>query len=246
MVLLYSSLTSFSTIYTFGFSQSLAGFPQSLSDPYILPLDSKTSHSLPSEGKNEASDKSNSISSLDLQLIHYKSRAGQTESGLGSFYHTNGAKFFQLIIFYNDMSLYRCLYVGQPLKNIMQVEPPRVQHRAKTPKSFAGVIEDDFIVSDRYSTEDLKCLSPVSLSPAAADVEAVEIEHLSPDEDPWTLNFEWLDKQLRGFSPKSSEFGSGHTVTFEQCLDMIQSAMLEKVAVGNPGVESMYVNYSMD
>lgn len=240
MVILYSSLTNFSTIYTFGISKSYAGFPQSLSDPYILPLYTKDYNGRATIEQNDIHGEVNPIFDLDLQLIDYENGGGLIASGLGSVYQTGGVKFFQLSTLHNDMSLRQCLYVGLSAADPINVETPETQQVTKTPEPLARVVQDDFIVPDRYPIEDLE---NINLRPLfePKGIEVFKTEPLPPDEDPRTLDFEWLGKYLR-VPPSPSDLQGGPSppgVPFEQCLDLIRSTILDKLAVCRSGVESM-------
>lgn len=240
MVVLYSRLTSYSTVFTFGFSQSLTDFPQSLSDPYILSLEARDYSGYTLADQDHSYIKSRPISNLVLTRICYESQTRWTASGLGSRYQADGVKFFNLTTLHNDMSLRQRLYVGlSPTKSI-HVESPGHQRRKYPPKSQTRVVdevvENDFIVPHWYPVD----IGPLSQS---AESDDVEIKSLSTEEDPWTLDFEWLGKSLRGDLPQDPDFQDAHSrAPFEQCLDLIRSAILEKLAARSPGVESMYVH----
>lgn len=240
MVMVYSSLTNFSTVFTFGLSQSLAGFPQSLSDPYVFPLYSKDNDGNALAEQNDFYGKGLSIIDLDLQSIDYEYRVGSMASGLGSVYQAGGVRFFQLNTLYNDMSLCQCLYVGLSATDPMHVETPQTQQLRKPPKPLARVLMDDFIVPDQYLVDDYEELY-LQRFPQLVGNEVVKTQHLPPDEDPRTLDFEWLEKYLRVSSSPSGldNARSLPGVPFEQCLDLIQSTIMDKLAVRSPRIESM-------
>lgn len=244
MVVLYSRFTRFSTIFTFQLSASPVNLPTSVSDPYILPLDEKK------EGDSSASldyshRESHSICNLELKAVRYKARDKSNQSELGSRYRECGIRFFQLTLLYSNLHLRQCLYAGFPAAQSIHVQSPQIQRCARLFKNPAKVIDYDFIVPNRYPIENREHLACGS-SPQRIDQKESGAEASVSEEDPWTLNFEWLKNEIERNTFKSTDLGGPPFSTFaplEQCLDLMGSAILDKLENRTPGLISLSVNY---
>ncbi|MCJ1461715.1 hypothetical protein MMC07_000313 [Pseudocyphellaria aurata] len=238
MVILYSRLTALSTIFSFQMSIAPPGFPLSVSDPFLLPL----SH----EGQEDyipnsdcGSNKEPAITALELNTVQYDTLDDSLPPGLGSQYRKCGVKFYQLTIFNNDHSLRDGLCASQLTSDFTPIQLPRTRYASKT---HSEVIGRSFIIPNRLSLENHENLiiSRVSQEHKKGTTTA---ETVYSDEDPWTLNFEWLERKICEISPRSlavqvSKYNPA--TPFDKCLELIRSAIVEKMNDSISGIETLY------
>ena len=237
MVVLYSRLTSLCTVFTFQTSTSPPGLPLSISDPFILPLSHELSAASTLIQSSHISAQMPSILNLQLKVVEYDIQDGSMTPGLGNQYNEGGVKFYQLLTLLNDLSLHECLYVGQPIGDSTQIQPPEVQKRRKFHDSPARVREDDFIVPNRVS---LQSLEGSSLQPTRPNWNEDKSQNkLASKEDPWTLDFEWLEREIGEHSPRFSRNQGAIGAPLDECLHSIRSAIINKLSYGPPGIESL-------
>lgn len=241
MVILYSSLTAISTVFSFQISIVPPGLPLSVSDPFLLPLIHKGQNRYAPILSHCSSTKQPSVTTLELNRVKYDILDESPPAGLGSQYRECGIRFYQLTILYNDQSLCECLYASQLTSDFTQIQPPRTRKLAGTLKIPTKVVDHGFIVPNRLSPGDFEDFirPPVSQEQKKGKT---AIETLHSEEDPWTLNFEWLERKISELSPRSSADQVSQynpRTPFDDCLDLIRSAIIEKVADSTSGIETL-------
>lgn len=234
MVVLYSRLTSLSTIFTFEMSQAPLSIPMSTSDPYLLPLTGNEHHSK-LHGPQNRSRKTPSISSLELRSTSYIPQNGSTPTGSGVWYREKPVRFYYLSVLYSDLSLQRCLYVGQATTDPTRVLLPMI-HSGQNPFGTAAFVSGDgFIVPNRVSAKGRDVLS-LNTEMQIAPKKNAKGYQSNAGEDPRTLNFEWLERGIRSlltgtFRP-GTRVSSG--VSFDECLKTLKAETENKLNNGTP------------
>lgn len=241
MVILYSRLTAISTVFSFQLSIVPPGLPLSVSDPFLLPLIHEGQHRYVSILSRCSPDKQASVTTLELNRVKYDVLDESPPAGLGNQYREGGIRFYQLIILYNDQSLSECLYASQSTSDFTQIQLPRTRKLAETLKIPTKVIKQGFIVPNRLPLGEFEDFIRPPVSQEQKKWKTA-IETLHSEEDPWTLNFEWLERKISELSPRSSadqvsQYNS--RTSFDECLDLIRSAIVEKVAESTSGIETL-------
>lgn len=241
MVILYSRLTSLSTVFSFQISIAPPGLPLSVSDPFLLPMIHEGQDKYIPIRSGHSSTKGPSVTTLELNLVKYDILDDSGPAGLVNQYRESGVRFYQLTILYNDQSLRECLYASQLTSDSTQLQLPRTQKLAETFKTPKKVIEHGFILPNGLSLEDYEDLILPSLSPEHK-TRKTTAETLQSDEDPWTLNFEWLERKISDLSPWSSasqvsKYKPG--IPLDDCLELIRSSIVEKVTDSTSGIETL-------
>lgn len=241
MVILYSRLTALSTVFSFQMSIAPPGIPLSVSDPIYLPLRHEGQDRYNPISSGCVSTKKPSVTTLELNIVKYHALDESVLGGLGYQYREGGVKFYQLTILYNDLSLHQCLYASQLTSDVTQLQLPRIRKLADTHKIPKMVKERGFIVPDRPSLEGYQdhILPLVSQEHRKTNAGA---ETLRSDEDPWTLNFGWLEREISKLSPEPSaaqvlRYKPG--TPLDECLELIRSAIIEKVTDNTSGAETL-------
>lgn len=239
MVILYSRLTALSTVFSFQISTAPPGLPLSGSDPILLPLsrEGQDKYIPISSGCN--STKEPAITTVELNIVKFDTLDDSMPPGLGNQYREGGVRFYQLTLLYSDLSLHECLYASQLTSDFTQLRLPSTRGLEKTRRTPTQVIEHGFIVPNRLSYEDYENLTfpPVSQQHKIGKTTA---ETLPYDEDPWTLNFEWLERKISEFSPESlAAQVLEYKPETDECLEMIRSTIVEKVTDNTSGIETL-------
>lgn len=234
MVVLYSRLASLSTIFTFRMSPAPLSIPVSTSDPYLLPLTGNEHNSILHNRQNR-SRKNPSISSLELRPASYATQKGSTSTGLGVLYREKSVRFYYLSILYSDLGLQKCLYVSQAITDPTRVLLPVSHSRHKISETATFVSEGGFIVPNRCSAKNRDELSLKPEMQVALNKKERRYQSKA-DEDPRTLNFEWLERGIQSlwigaFRP-GSLVSSG--VSFEECLKTLKDETENKLNIGTP------------
>ncbi len=237
LVVLYSRLTSLSTIFTFSMSQNPLGTPLSISDPYLLPLADSASKS-ESNDPQQLSEESPSLSSLELRCVEYQSPRRSNPSGLGALYREKSIRFYHLSAIYSDLSLRQCLYVGQKATDPTDVQLPAVQNRESIFKTPMFISKDGFIVPNRVSAKDWEDPN-IESGPRGGLERKVGRYKSTTGEDPFTLNFEWLEREVQSLSGPSSNPNKDDSsgANLDLCLQSIQSTLEDKLQSSTPGLE---------
>lgn len=238
MVVLYSRLTSVSTVFTFRMSSWPLGLPLSVSDPFLLVLSDESQGTRALISADPILVEQESISTLELNRVEYDALDETVQPGLGNQYREGGIKFYQLSILSNNLSLRQCLYVGQSTTVSMQIECPKIHDPANTCKAPAVVSQDGFIVPNRSAFEERggsKAYTPV----IQHDKNNAEGEAFLSDENPWTTNFEWLERSLSNTSLAPGMSKSQPQLSFTEALELIRSSILDKLTKGTAGIETL-------
>ena len=241
LVILYSRLTALNTVFSFQISISPPGIPLSVSDPILLQLGHEGQDTYNPISSGCISTKEPSVTTLELNLVKYDALDESILGGLGYQYREGGVKFYQLTVLYNDLSLRECLYASQLTSDLTQLQLPRTRKLAETRKTPKKVKDRGFIVPNRPSLEGYQDFILPPVSPEDRKTKAAA-ETLRSDEDPWTLNFEWLEREISELSPESlaaqvPAYKPG--TPFDEGLESIRSAIIEKVADNTSGAETL-------
>ena len=241
MVILYSRLTALSTVFSFQVSIAPPGLPLSVSDPILLPLSRESQDEYIPIRSLSSSTKEPSVTTLELNVVKYDTLDDSSPAGLWNQYRESGVRFYQLSILYNDLSLRECLYASQLTSDFTQLQLPTTRNLAETRKTPTKVIEHGFIVPNLLSSNDYEdsVLPPVSQEHKKGKTTA---QILHSVEDPWTLNFEWLERKICELSPGSSAAQVPKPkpgTPFEGWMELIRSAIVEKVTDTASGIETL-------
>lgn len=234
MVVLYSRLTSLSTIFTFGISQAPLSIPVSTSDPYLLPLTGNEHHSKLQKLQNW-SRKTPSISSLELRSASYIPQKDFTPTESGVMYRENSVRFYYLSILYNDLSLQKCLYVGQATTDPTRVLLSEIHFGQTTFGTTTFVSENGFIVANRVSAKSRDDLSSKTEMQIAPNKKKGKYQSKA-GEDPLTINFEWLERGLHSLLTGTFRPGTrvSSDVSFDECLETLKDETENKLDIGTP------------
>lgn len=240
MVVLYSRFTGLSTVFTFELSPS--GIPLSASDPYILPSVAQLPLDNISPNLNIPSSAEQPLSSITLRAINYEDQTKSTPSGLGAFYQTKNVKFFQLSILCGDLSLTQCLYAGQPAPGSIPIHSPRFQACPDALEGQAISFAEDFIVPNTSVIDYGNDLSTEIYSESDDTVDATA-NIWNAEEDPLTLNFEWLERGFESCAVKSStpNKNKSHSRSLGKCIELVRSATVSMLNTDAPTIKSLYV-----
>lgn len=241
LVLLYSRLTGLTTVYTFQILPSPLDLPISASDPYFLGLSNPIDISekpviAPCLTQWKA------ISSLVLRDVEYNVRPGSTPSGPGLQYAKGNVRFYQLCTLFNDLSIEQSLYASTPAGRITLIHPPDFEVQIAPTKS-AKIIKNSFIVPHGVSDGKRSYLHTDS-SLVHEGERMMGEDSNSDDGDPWTVNFEWLERHIQSFTPSSLTLGrptSPVVKSFSDLLDIMQSVIANDPIPEEPGIKLLYV-----
>ena len=168
--------------------------------------------------------------------MKYEIPQGSTLSGLGQIYFENDVAFYQLSLLTNDLALSESLYAQLPKEFDAELCAPNTISRleiAKTPAKIFGT----FIVPNGYVDRDDKDSPRNRTTEERSDAE----NRASPavlDEDPWTINFEWLETEIYGNLTDASP-----ATAFLENLEFLRTEIGDRVASGGPTMETLYVKY---
>ena len=240
-MLLYSRLTSICIVYSFKVSDSPLNLPQSVSDPFLLPLLHQNDNKKITLSR-QSPNLGNVVSCLSLQRVGYDVLNASNSTGIGALYRERGVKFYQLYTLYGDLSLSQCLYVEQTPGDQMQVQTPKITKDTDILKRTVKKSELSFIAPNRSIVHNAVHLDGDLDLEERVDGNKDRTSEF-PDEDPWTLNFRWLDREIQRSlsvsSPNSYAVGPG--ITFEQSIRLLHSAMKKKMTTEDTTIESLYV-----
>ncbi len=241
LVLLYSRLTGLTTVYTFQMLPSPLDLPISASDPYFLGLGNPV----------DISEKPviapcltqwKSISSLVLRDVEYNVRSGSTPSGPGHQYAKGNVRFYQLCTLFNDLSIEQSLYASTPASRITPIHPPDFEVQVEPTRS-AKIIKDSFVVP-RGVSDGKRAYLHTESNLVHEGERMMEEDSTSDDGDPWTVNFEWLERHIQSFTPSSltlERTTSPVVNSFRDLLDIMQSVIANDPTPEEPGIKLLYV-----
>lgn len=236
LVLLYSRLTGLINAFTFQYARSSSNTAPSSSDPYLLPLPNEGSDVLALRAKSLGSHRSSRISAIVIKAMNYESPKGSILSGLGKSYFENGVSFYQLSLLTNDLAVSECLYAEVQNGFKAELWPPNTISRLEIAKTPAKVF-DDFVVPNGYVDRDYEDLSDNRIAEEESRAES-RASLTVLNEDPCTISFEWLSNEIHDTLTDASP-----TMAFHENLDLLQNVIEDKVASGNPIMETLYVKY---
>ena len=235
LVLLYSRLTGLINVFTFQYARSSSNLAPCASDPYLLPLANNELDVVNSKANFRGSDRSPKISAISLRAVKYNLRRGSTLSGLGQIYLEKDVTFYQLSLITNDLALSESLYAQVPKEFKAEVCAPNTVSRLKIAKTPAKILSD-FIVPNGYVERDHEDSPHHRTNGKNLDAE-IQASLTMFEQDPWTISFEWLEDEIH--SPLT---GASPTRAFDENLDLLQSEIEDKVALGVPTMETLCVN----
>jgi len=237
IVLLYSRLRNLITVYNLEHSTSSPTQCSSASDPHILNL--PRGHESP-ESETGASDlgAEPQISAMVLKTVPYDSPYGSTPSGLGKLYTKNNIHFYQLSTLFNDSAVLESVYAAVYTTFTSLVHPPDLRTRkdvAKTPVS----VSDEFVVPDgtfygQFLDPEEFNERPSTHQRTKHSEQEIWSESKGLDLDPWTINFEWLEKDVHEVLSERAR-----TKQFDEVLEMLYAEIENMLILGNPTVETL-------
>lgn len=234
LVLLYSRLTGLTNVFTFQHSKSYSNLAQSSSDPYLLPLPNDGPDVLAPRTNPYGSHRNSRVTAVTLKAMKYESPWGSIPSGLGQSYFERDVAFYQLSLLTNDLALSECLYAELPKEFKTELCPPNTISRLEIAKTPAKVLSD-FIVPNGYLDRDVEDLPHDGTADEGSDTDS-KASLAVLDEDPCTINFEWVENEIRGTLTSTSP-----TTAFDRNLELLQNDIEEKVVLGVPTMETLYV-----
>ena len=242
LVILYSRLTGLTTVYSGQVSPPPLKLPLSNSDPYVLSLSNSVDRS---NRLNTASHliQRKPISTLVLRNLDYNVRSGSVPSGPGHQYLKDNIRFYQLLILYNDLSVEQSLYALTPASRNTPIHSPNFKIQAE-PRGPMKVIKESFIVPNRVS--DRTRMETRSELDDVRNMEHMTEESTSDAEDPWTVNFQWLERHMQNFAVSSLVVGnttSPVVTSFGDVLKLIRSALAVEPISSESGIRLLYVYY---
>lgn len=242
MIVLYSRLTSLSTIFTFRMSKPPLSIPMSISDPYHLTLMGNEYNSKMHDDQHR-SRKNLSIYGLQLRPASYAIQKKSIPTGLGALYRAKSVRFYYLSTLYIDLSLQKRLYVSQATTDTIRVLLPLIQSQQEISETATVAPEGEFIVPNRVlakGRDDLILESEIQISTNNKRGKGYQSK---PNEDPRTLNFEWLERGIRSLLARASRPGM-HTsfgISFDECIKTLKAATENKLNSGTPPLTLLYV-----
>ena len=242
MVVLYSRLTSLSTVFTFRMSKPPLCIPMSTSDPYHLTLMGNEYNSKMQDDQHRGR-KDLSIYGLQLRPASYAIQKGSTPTGLGALYREESVRFYYLSTLYNDLSLQKSLYVSQATTDTIHVLLPLIQSQQEISEAATVASEGGFIVPNRVLAKGRDDLSLEPEMQITLNKKKGKGYQSKPDEDPRTLNFEWLERGIRSLLARSSRPGMhiSSGISFDECLMTLKAATENKLNSGTPPLTLLYV-----
>ena len=190
-----SSSTELVTVFTFAESQTMR-IPQSISDPFILPLSNGQETNLLLRDSKDLPCKRQVMSNLYMVPIVCEPTFN-ADTSIGSHGLTDsGIRFYQLFVMYKDMSVHEMLYAlvktGHSIQGTIRlsnaVEDEVEAMRKSIPGSF--IVPDSFISAEQESTSS-EAVSEDRITTSQRGSSSAAIS-----EDPWTLNLEWLAREI--------------------------------------------------
>ncbi|MCJ1399029.1 hypothetical protein MMC11_002231 [Xylographa trunciseda] len=234
-IILQSSQTDLVTVFEFAMVRSIQ-LPQSISDPYVVPIENGRTDS---SAVTDASDASlpqvrkKGLASLLICSVPYTVLETVESSNQGSILMDAGVRFCKMFMLYSDLSVSERLYTiveqGQELKG--EFLPLRsLQHHAKT---SAWTMDSNFTVGDVF---------PI-------DYERTGLEKILPGQDRsvfshgtsnqrkniWTVDFEWLAKNIGNGIPTKSE----QNVSAKAFVGCLQRS-IDHLVMENTRIQSIY------
>lgn len=172
-----------------------------------------------------------------LRAIPYDDTEQPILAKLSRMYSDKSIDFHQLSILFNDLGLSESICVEVKTAYNITIHPPELRRRKglKTPAN----ISDEFIVSDSAVYHGLQDNEDSNESAGIHQLaEPSEPEPLSElegvDKDPWTISFEWLDKDIR--EVLSDPIRIKH---FDEVLELLYAEIQKIQASGDSKVESL-------
>ena len=163
--------------------------------------------------------------------MKYESPQGSSIYGLGKTYVDNDVEFYQLSLLTKDFTLLECLYAEVPTGFNAEVRPPKVVSRLEIAKTPAKVVSD-FIVPNGYVDREYEDSPHNRTAEEESDSESrTSLAVLY--EDPFTINFEWLEN--------GTLTGPPLTIAFHEILESLQTGIEDKVVSG-VSIMELYVN----
>ena len=190
-----SSSTELVTVFIFAESQNLR-VPQSISDPFILPLDNGQENGCLFMDSLGLICKRHVISAIYMASIACEPSFNAETSADVYGLTESGVQFYQLFVMYKDLSFHGMLYAlvesGQSLKGTI-----RLSNAAEGEvESMRKSIRNGFFVSDSSVSADEESTLSDTVSGDELTTSRRGSSSAVVPEDPWTLNLEWLAKEI--------------------------------------------------
>lgn len=230
-VLLYSRVVSAVIVFTFGYTDA-RNQAKSLVDPYILCV--KNGDLSPQIATLKNSGQSVSLSTIVLQSLGPKGVSDDARYSPIQRHLEKTTLFFQLSALYSDLSLVEGLYVRAPSGNAGPVQEPRTKMHDKA-QSHSPSPEAGFIVPDAVTYNELRCARQAQIQ----QIGAHEYSAQRDEDDPRTLNFQWLINSISPESMAPGETTSTPDLTVRQASDKFQAIVEGKDSSNNVGIQTL-------
>ena len=233
-ITLYSSLSDLVTVFEFSMLLSIQ-FPQSISDPYVVPIGCTKIDSVAFRSASDGSQPKIDKRKLSMLLIHsapYTVLETAEPSEKGSVLMDSGVCFRQIFVLYDDLSISETLYAvieqGQELKGPFL--PQRsLQDRTKT---STWMTEGGFIVENNLAIDSEQNSVPFVLSRRDRSTSSLSSSNQNPVLR--TVDFEWLADKIGNDNPH----GKAQIVSAEDFVGRLHSS-LNCLILKKPGIQSL-------
>ena len=189
MILLYSRLTKLIT--GFIFSTSTTQLPQSISDPFLVPVNNGKLGLGSSSIDPEDHNYDQSTSTLILMTVDRVYPTEVSLPGPGCSINRSSA-FYQVFTLCNDLSVNESLYGDLLAREAAPQGTLTAVSHVPPSKSSTRVADDSFIVADRVQSESDEYFR-YSYLPSNKFREQKH-QTYGQEEDPWTIDMEWLSR----------------------------------------------------
>lgn len=169
-----------------------------------------------------------------LQSLGHRRISDDGRSSPLQWHVEDNSPFYQLSALYSDLSLKEGLYVRSPLNNAEPTQEPRVmineraQSQSPTPK--AG-----FVVPDVLEYQRLRWARQAHIQQVRAQEHSAEQD----EDDPRTINFQWLIDIVSTLSKTAGESTSTPDMTIQQASENIQAVIEGKDSSDTFGIETL-------
>lgn len=220
MVVLYSRTSELTTVFTFGLTPSLQ-LPQSISDPFILPLSNMQREEASGANEPQITSQKRILSTLCLRLLtdSYLSRARSEEPLDESF--PSGMPLYQLFILYKDLGVSERLYVylGDGENPLGRYLAQKIQLSSAETLKVTG--RKSFVVPDAFMSDAEGSDSRNEVSNDEVVRNTRRRKSSTASKDAWVLDLKWLATAIE----ESRSTGNTRNSSAELFVKVIYNAM---------------------
>ena len=228
-----SSSTELVTVFPFAEHQTLR-IPQSISDPFVLPLSNDQGNEVLVKDSKDLPYKRKVMSDLHMVPIACQPLSNAHTSMSFHGLSDSGIRFYQLFVMYKDLSVHEMLYAlvrtgqnGQRTIRLFSAAEGEDETMRRS-KRAPFVVPDGILLAEQESSSSDSGSGDATTTSQRGSLSAVVLE------DPWTLNLEWLAKEI-----DASE--TAGTVPPESIGDYMQKAVND-LAYRDSGIHTLSVS----